>query len=105
MKSKIQYGKVYKHYKGGFVLVLATASHSDNGEIEVVYKGLNNGKFYARPLESFVDTIKDAKGEDIEPRFRLATDEEVEKLLTKRDSKLIERMATFLEKEPHIKNV
>ena len=38
-------GKVYRHFKGGFVLVIATAKHSDRDEIEVVYKGLNNGLF------------------------------------------------------------
>ena len=98
-------GKVYRHFKGGFVLVIATAKHSDRDEIEVFYKGLNNGKIYARPLESFVDTIKDANGKDVQPRFRLATEEEVENLLTKRDFELIEKMTEFIEKEPNVKNV
>ena len=98
-------GKVYRHFKGGFVLVIATAKHSDRNEIEVVYKGLNNGKIYARPLTSFEDMIKDANGEDVQPRFRLATDEEVEKLLYKRELRLIEKMTEFIEKEPNIKNV
>ena len=98
-------GKVYRHFKGGFVLVIATAKHSDRDEIEVVYKGLNNGKIYARPLTSFEDTIKDANGEDVQPRFRLATDEEVENLLTKTDFKLIEKMTEFIAKEPNVKNV
>ena len=97
-------GKVYRHFKGGFVLVIAIAKHSDRNEIVVVYKGLNNGKIYARPLESFVDTIKDANG-DVQPRFRLATDEEVEKLLYKREIKLVEKMTEFIEKEPNGKNV
>ena len=48
---------VYQHFKGGFVLVLFCAKHSDRDEIEVVYKGLNDGKFYARPLESFCQQI------------------------------------------------
>ena len=98
-------GKVYRHFKGGFVLVIATAKHSDRDEIEVVYKGLNNGKIYARPLTSFEDMIKDANGEDVQPRFRLATDEEVENLLTKTDFKLIEKMTEFIAKEPNVKNV
>ena len=70
-------GKVYKHFKGGYVLVISTAKHSDREEIEVVYKGLNNGKIYARPMESFVEIVKGANGDC--SRFELATDEEVEK--------------------------
>ena len=98
-------GKVYKHFKGGYVLVISTAKHSDRDEIEVVYKGLNNGKIYARPMESFVDMIKGAKGEDVRPRFELATDEEVAKLLNKRELKIVESMTSFIEKEPNIKNI
>ena len=98
-------GRVYKHFKGGYVLVISTAKHSDRDEIEVVYKGLNNGKIYARPIDSFVDMIKGAKGEDIRPRFELATDEEVSKLLNKRELKVVESMIAFIEKEPNIKNI
>ena len=53
-------GKVYKHFKGGYVLVISTAKHSDREEIEVIYKGLNNGKIYARPMGSFVEIVKGA---------------------------------------------
>lgn len=98
-------GRVYKHFKGGYVLVISTAKHSDRDEIDVVYKGLNNGKIYNRPIESFVEMIKGAKGEDIRPRFELATDEEVSKLLNKRELKVIESMTAFIEKEPNIKNI
>ncbi len=98
-------GRVYKHFKGGYVLVISTAKHSDRDEIEVVYKGLNNGKIYARPMESFVDMIKGAKGEDVRPRFELATDEEVANILSADDFQLVESMTTFIEKEPNIKNV
>ena len=98
-------GKVYKHFKGGYVLVISTAKHSDRDEIEVVYKGLNNGKIYARPMESFVDMIKGAKAEDIRPRFELATEEEVSNLLSKKDLKQVESMIAFIEKEPNIKNI
>ena len=98
-------GRVYRHFKGGYVLVISTAKHSDRDEIEVVYKGLNNGKIYARPLESFVDMIKDANGDDVQPRFALATDEEVEKLLNKKELKLIQNMVGFIEREPNTNKV
>ncbi|MBP3630597.1 MAG: DUF1653 domain-containing protein [Clostridia bacterium] len=69
---------VYRHYKGGFVYVICTASHSDRDELLIVYQGLNNGKFYARPIESFADNILGVKGEVVEPRFRKATNEEIQ---------------------------
>jgi len=93
-------GKVYKHFKGGYVLVISTAKHSDREEIEVIYKGLNNGKIYARPMESFVEIVKGANGDC--SRFQLATNEEVSKLLNNEDLKLVENMTTFIEKEPSL---
>ena len=93
-------GRVYKHFKGGYVLVLSTAKHSDRDEIEVVYKGLNNGKIYARPIESFVEMVN-GQNSDMQPRFSLASDEEVEKLLTKTEQDFIKEVSEFLEKEPN----
>jgi len=69
----------YKHFKGGYVFVLFTAKHSDRDEIEVVYKGLNNGKFYVRPVESFVEQVE-IDGVKV-ARFTNVTKNEVEKLL------------------------
>ena len=93
-------GRVYKHFKGGYVLVLSTAKHSDRDEVEVVYKGLNNGKIYARPIESFIEMVV-GPNSDTQPRFSLASDEEVEKLLTKTEQDFIKEVREFLEKEPN----
>lgn len=97
-------GRVYKHFKGGYVLVISTAKHSDRDEIEVVYKGLNNGKIYARPMKSFVELVKDSENKEV-LRFALATDEEVVKLLNRRELKFVDKMTAFIEKEPNIKNI
>jgi len=56
---------VYQHFKGGHVYVMFTAKHSDREELEVVYKGLNNGKFYARPVESFTEIVKDSEDNEV----------------------------------------
>jgi|GEM_PF-995946 len=66
MQTDIKPG-IYRHFKGGHVLVLFCAKHSDREEIEVVYKGLNNGKYYARPIESFCDIVEGENGKT--PRF------------------------------------
>ena len=72
---------IYKHFKGGFVLVLFVAKHSDRDEMEVVYVGLNNGKYYARPIESFNEQVQDENG-NLVSRFCLAELDEVKNLMT-----------------------
>ena len=61
---------IYKHFKGGEVFVFGTAKTPED-TIDVLYKGMQNGKIYARPLESFLDEVKNADGETVQ-RFRLA---------------------------------
>lgn len=43
-------GKVYKHYKGGDYKVLTLAKHTETDEILVIYKSIQFGSIYARPL-------------------------------------------------------
>lgn len=90
-------GKVYRHFKGGYVVVISTAKHSDREEIEVIYKGLNNGKVYARPIDSFVEIVKNEHGVEV-PRFELATKKEVSSMMTKEDLGQIEVVTSFIEK-------
>lgn len=71
---------VYKHFKGGYVLVMCEAKHSDRDENVVVYLGLNNGKYYARPVESFVEMVKNSEGEVVS-RFVEASKEETDCLM------------------------
>lgn len=70
---------IYKHFKGKFCNVICTAKHSDRDELLAIYKGLNDGGYFARPVESFSETVKDANGNNI-PRFSLATESELESL-------------------------
>ena len=65
---------IYKHFKGGEVLVFATANTPEDS-IDVLYQGLQNGKIYARPLESFCDEVKNADGEIVQ-RFKLVQEME-----------------------------
>ena len=60
-------------------MVLFTAKHSDSEEALVIYKGLNNGKYYARPIQSFTELVKDENGKQV-LRFSLANKEDVENL-------------------------
>jgi len=65
---------IYKHFKCGFSLVLCTAQHFESGEKFVVYKGLNNGKFYARPVSSFIEKVETENG--TVPRFEKGIESE-----------------------------
>ena len=67
---------IYKHFKGKFCEVICTAKHSDRDELLVVYKGLNDGGHFARPIESFLETVIDSNGNPVK-RFEIATEEEV----------------------------
>ena len=60
---------LYKHFKGGEVFVFGTAKTPED-TIDVLYKGIQNGKIYARPLDSFLDEVKNADGEIVK-RFSL----------------------------------
>ena len=70
---------IYKHFKGKFSKVICTAKHSDRDEMLVIYKGLNDGGYFARPVNSFIETVTDANGNAV-PRFTPATDAELEDL-------------------------
>jgi len=53
---------IYKHFKGGEVLVFGVANTPEDS-LDVLYRGMQNGKIYARPIESFLDEVKNADGE------------------------------------------
>lgn len=43
-------GKIYRHYKGGLYEVLHLAKNTDNNETMVIYRSIQFGSYYARPL-------------------------------------------------------
>ena len=67
---------IYKHFKGKFCEVICTAKHSDRNELLVIYRGINDGGYFARPAESFLGTATDKDGNVI-ARFKSATAEEI----------------------------
>ena len=68
---------MWRHFKGSRALVITLATHSENGEILVVYKCLdNNGKtnhkdgIYARPLSMFLSEVDHQKYPDVTQKYR-----------------------------------
>ena len=52
-------GRVYKHFKGNYYLVVGTALNTETEEVMVIYKALyENGQVFARPISSFTEKVE-----------------------------------------------
>lgn len=73
-------GEVYRHFKGNIYKVVAIATHTETGEMMVVYEPFSgSGKTYARPLEMFLSEVDKEKYPDVTDRYRFTLlDEEDE---------------------------
>lgn len=63
-------GEIYKHYKGGTYEVMTLCTHTETEEKLVIYRSLNYGSIYARPLSQWFDEIP-LPGILPKPRFAL----------------------------------
>lgn len=67
-------GGLYRHFKGMYYYVLDVATHSETGELLVVYQKLYDDRdMYVRPLAMFLSDVNRAKYPDVEQekRFQL----------------------------------
>ena len=67
-------GGLYRHFKGMYYYVLDVATHSETGELLVVYQKLyDNRDLYVRPLDMFLSDVDREKYPDVvqEKRFQL----------------------------------
>ena len=48
----------YKHYKGGEYEVIGVARHSETLEEHVVYRHLDDGSLWVRPLTMFLEEVE-----------------------------------------------
>ena len=69
---KIKEGSTYRHFKGKLYMVITIARHTETEEELVVYKSLETGKVWARPLDMFKEQVL-VNGQNY-PRFK-ETDE------------------------------
>lgn len=52
-------GELLQHYKGGRYVVLHTATHTETGELFVVYsKLMDEGNVWVRPVKLFNETVE-----------------------------------------------
>lgn len=65
MKNLPLPNEFYKHYKGGTYQVISLANHTETGEVMVIYKSINFGTVFARPLEDWNSKTENSS----QPRF------------------------------------
>ena len=70
MERKIKIGKVYRHFKGHLVEVVAIAKHSETMEDMVIYKHLGTNEYWARPYDMFNSLVDKEKYPDIFDKYR-----------------------------------
>lgn len=52
---------IYRHFKGGYYVVLSVATDEPTGDEVVVYQSLQDGKVWTRPLSVFQEPVPDGK--------------------------------------------
>lgn len=87
---EVQAGKIYKHFKNGYVIVLGVAKHFTEQEPYVIYKGLNENKMFCRALSSFTELVKTSSGECA--RFSIVNEEEVKTLISNEKLTLLRQL-------------
>jgi hypothetical protein len=58
----------YRHFKGDRYEVICVAQHTEKDEEYVIYRKRGNSKHWARPVDMFLETVKNETGEEV-PRF------------------------------------
>lgn len=54
---------IYRHYKGGEYELLSVAEQTENHDSLVIYRSLDDGKIWARPLKMWEEKVKTVDGE------------------------------------------
>ena len=62
----------YRHYKGGTYEIITMASNASDRSPMVVYRSVDFGSIYVRPLSEWEETVSDSeRGVYQVPRFKL----------------------------------
>ncbi len=72
---KLEVGKIYRHFKGMEVKIIALAKHTETLEEMVVYEELNKHEFWARPKNMFLSKVDKEKYPDVKQEYRFVLKE------------------------------
>lgn len=53
----VKAGDLFYHFKGGLYTIIGVAKHTETGEKLVVYRSVENGTVWARPMSMFLSEI------------------------------------------------
>lgn len=68
--SGITIDNIYRHFKGGYYVVLTLASVESTGEEVVIYKSLQDGRVWERPVSSFRELVPADKENPTGQKYR-----------------------------------
>lgn len=54
---EVEVGKVYRHFKGKYIFVENIGKYFDGTPV-VIYKGVNDGGIFVRPIEIFLEEVE-----------------------------------------------
>ena len=63
-------GGTYRHFKGKEYTALATAKHTENNELLVIYASNDDGKMWARPYKEFMSEVDREKYPESNQKYR-----------------------------------
>lgn len=65
-------GKLVRHFKGKFYMVVGIAQHTETSEELVIYKAMyGDYKIYARPIDMFLSKVDKIKYPEADQEYRL----------------------------------
>ena len=70
MNRLIKVGKVYKHFKGNVIKVIAIAKNTETMEDLVIYEHQITKEIWARPYDMFNSLVDKEKYPDVEQEYR-----------------------------------
>lgn len=68
---ELVFGGKYRHFKGMEYIVLNTVTHSETGELMVLYcANYGDRKYYVRPYDMFMSKVDREKYPEVEQEYR-----------------------------------
>ena len=70
-KRELIFGGRYQHFKGMEYVVLNIVTHSETGELMVLYcTNYGDRKYYVRPYDMFISKVDKEKYPEVEQEYR-----------------------------------
>lgn len=67
---EVKIGKIYRHFKGMNIKVIALGKHTETLEELVIYEELDTHEIWVRPLSMFLSKVDREKYPDVKQEYR-----------------------------------